>query len=79
MEDLHDYVFVHHSPSCHAMPTYGIKKVSHRKCIVKHDLLLYYTISKLYISMEGTKFATNWYYSRVQLIDSSKVWRVEVK
>ena len=24
--------------ACLAMPTYGIKKVSHRKCIINHDL-----------------------------------------
>ena len=76
MEDLHDYgLYVMAQP---AMPTYGIKKVSHRKMYYKsrRALLLHYTIylkKKLaqffFIGMENTKFATSWYYSRVQLID----------
>ena len=40
-------------------------------------LALYPISRKQIIGMESTTFATSWYYSRLQLIDSE--WRVEVK
>ena len=84
MGELHDYVFVRHNAGYHAYlryqkkyPIENVLQIMTSRTILEHHSHL---ISQKQIKgMESTKFATSLQYSRVQMINISKLWRVEIK